>query len=41
MADVVILNYNDAVSTIQLVERLKNYECVSRILVVDNKSTDD
>lgn len=37
----VILNYNDSQTTIRLVERIKNYETLSHIVVVDNKSTDN
>lgn len=41
MIDVVVLNYNDAETTILFVESVKNFNCVNHILVVDNKSTDD
>jgi len=37
----VILNYNDATTTIDLVERIKNYRLLDYIVVVDNCSTDD
>lgn len=37
----VILNYNDAPTTISLVERIKNYALLDYIVVVDNCSTDD
>lgn len=38
---IVILNYNDNVSTKALVDSIKDYESLNRILVVDNCSTDD
>lgn len=41
MIDVLVLNYNDYVTTSQFVNRLKDYSCVSHILIVDNHSTDD
>lgn len=37
----VILNYNDASTTIQLVENIKDYSLLDFIVVVDNCSTDD
>lgn len=37
----VILNYNDAPTTITLLERIKSYDCLNYIVVVDNASTDD
>ncbi len=37
----VIINYNDAPTTIRLLKNIKHYHCLSRILVVDNHSTDD
>lgn len=37
----VILNYNDAATTINLVESIKDYILVDYIVVVDNCSTDD
>ena len=37
----VILNYNDAATTIKLVESIKDYILVDYIVVVDNCSTDD
>lgn len=37
----IILNYNDAPTTINLVERIKAYTCLDFIVVVDNCSTDD
>ena len=41
MIDVLILNYNDAETTVSSVNRLKEYAAVRKILVVDNKSTND
>lgn len=37
----VILNYNDANTTIRLVDEIKNYSNLNHIIVVDNLSTDD
>lgn len=37
----VILNYNDAETTVQLVKRICSYNCLRNILVVDNCSTDN
>ena len=37
----VILNYNDAETTVESVRRIHHYGCISHILVVDNCSTDD
>ena len=39
--DCVILNYNDAVTTIELINLLESYSVLSHIIVVDNCSTDD
>lgn len=36
-----IINYNDASTTLKLIDNIKNYECIDKILVVDNNSTDD
>lgn len=41
MIDVLTLNYNDAKTTIQFVDSVKNYGIVGHIVVVDNNSTDD
>lgn len=41
MLDLVLLNYNDADTTLAFVERIKNYNVLSHIVVVDNCSTDD
>ena len=35
-----ILNYNDAETTLKLVSGIKNYKCFDAIVVVDNNSTD-
>ena len=40
MIDILVLNYNDARTTVDFVESVKNYVCVRHILVVDNHSTD-
>ena len=37
----VILNYNDADTTIDLVERIEGYDLLWQIIIVDNCSTDD
>lgn len=37
----VILNYNDAATTISLVKKIENYKSIDHIVVVDNCSTDD
>lgn len=37
----VILNYNDAENTIDLVRRISNYKALDYIVIVDNASTDD
>lgn len=37
----VVLNYNDADTTINLVENVKNYKAIDNILIVDNNSIDD
>jgi len=41
MVDVLTLNYNDADTTIDFIIRVKEYDVINRILVVDNCSTDD
>lgn len=41
MVDVLVLNYNDAITTNEFVESVKKYSCIHKILVVDNHSTDD
>ena len=40
MYSVCILNYNDSTTTIKLINILKNYNSVRKIVVVDNASTD-
>ncbi len=37
----VIVNYNDYKTTIELLENIKSYSCIDKIVVVDNASTDD
>ncbi len=37
----VIVNYNDSETTIKLLNNVKEYKCLDKIIVVDNKSTDD
>lgn len=39
--DCVVVNYNDAETVIQLVSRIREYQCFDQIVVVDNASTDD
>ena len=39
--DCVILNYNDADSCIELVNKIKKYENIKKIIIVDNNSTDN
>ena len=41
MIGVVILNYNDVQTTIELVDKLVSYKSISNIVIVDNHSTDD
>ncbi len=41
MVDILVLNYNDAVTTTSFVNSVKNYSCVRKILIVDNHSKDD
>ena len=41
MIDILVLNYNDALTTIRFVESVKNFSCVCHVLVVDNHSTDN
>lgn len=38
---IVILNYNDSVTTIKLVDEIIRYDSISKILIVDNCSSDD
>ena len=37
----VIVNYNDSETTIKLLENIKDYKIIDKIVIVDNKSTDD
>ena len=41
MIGFLIINYNDAPTTIELLENIKDYSCLDYIVVVDNNSTDD
>lgn len=41
MVDILVLNYNDAETTLEYVNQVKNFKCVRKILIVDNCSTDD
>lgn len=41
MIDILVLNYNDAVTTTSFVNLVKDYSCVRKILVVDNHSKDN
>ena len=41
MIDILVLNYNDARTTIEFVESVKDFACVRYVLVVDNHSTDN
>mgnify|MGYP003312790820 CR=1 FL=1 len=41
MIDILVLNFNDADTTIQFVESVYDFKCVNKILVVDNCSTDN
>lgn len=41
MADVLILNYVDYETTLELVDRIKNYDNVDHICIVDNASPND
>lgn len=41
MIDIVVLNYNDALTTIDYINRMKLYKSVRKIVVIDNCSTDD
>lgn len=38
---IVIINYNDYETTKRLLENIKNYKCLEKIVIVDNNSTDD
>ena len=41
MVDILTLNYNDSLTTIAFVNKVIPYSIVSRVIVVDNNSTDD
>lgn len=41
MIDILVLNYNDAVTTTSFVNSVKDYSCIRKILVVDNHSKDN
>lgn len=41
MVDVLVLNYNDATSTLAYIDKIKDYDSVRKILIVDNCSTDN
>ncbi len=38
---IIILNYNDAENTIKMIEQIKEYTCLDKIVIVDNHSGDD
>ena len=38
---VVIVNYNDSDTTIRLLNNIKDYKCLSKIVIVDNNSSDN
>ena len=38
---IVILNYNDYKNTIDMIEQIKDYSCLNKIVIVDNCSTDE
>ena len=38
---IVIVNYNDYSTTKTLIDNIKDYECLTQILIVDNHSTDN
>lgn len=40
MIGFLIINYNDAPTTKKLLDNIKNYSCLDKIVVVDNNSTD-
>lgn len=41
LLSVIIVNYNDYKQVIDYVNRIKNYKIISKIIIVDNKSTDN
>ena len=38
---IVILNYNDYENTIKMIRQIENYKCLSKIVIVDNHSSDE
>lgn len=38
---IVVLNYNDFQTTFDFVNQIKEYNCINKIIIVDNHSTDD
>ena len=38
---IVVLNYNDYKTTIKFLEMIKEYKGISKVVVVDNNSTDE
>ena len=38
---IVILNYNDYDNTIKMIESIKDYKCLDKIVIVDNASSDE
>lgn len=40
MLCIIVLNYNDYKTTNEFVMQIKNYECIDKIVIVDNASTD-
>lgn len=38
---IIVLNYNDSSTTVKLVDNIKNYQKLNKIIIVDNCSTDD
>ena len=37
---IVILNYNDSDTTIEMINQIKDYSIIDNIIIVDNNSTD-
>ncbi len=37
----VIVNYNDSKETIKLIDNIKDYKCIDKIVIVDNNSSDN
>lgn len=38
---IIILNYNDYENTLKIIDMIKDYKCLKKIIIVDNASTDD